>query len=456
MDLKEEDGRTDELKRSLQKYSPDPYEKLTSYIRKAREIEKSFTILEQEEVDDFAFFNEKFHQLTKLISKFIEMSRRTINSFDASQLNRLAESASWLKTLPISLWKIVEKNRKRILVENQEFINILLKDLVTRYSDPIADLMNSIRERKHILKEKTFVIATTKPFSISFRQTVENVIESTGLRQYRSLLDLLQIQRAELLRYLEMKNGDGLPKEDLLAVLWRSFDSVLLEEYFNSGDGKLDLLKAILSNRKNPNVQKVLFTMTLFNQDRARIEQLNSERMEEEIKAKNYSEGDRQIILRCLTLHLYNEGIKQYAVEELDLRSLWTLVSFEHYPVSSSYEVGKKIFKERDADYQKILFDLRYDDFENWLKGIKKDIIYIERFLLLFRESPIMLENEYHKRFVDAITRVASASGAVGSSMFRELLSTIYEAKIDLAIDKPPYNVSEMVCPGKGLGGSKK
>ncbi len=418
----------------------DSYQELSDYIKKAREIEKSFSLLQYEEVDDFTLFDENLEQLKMLSNKFIKTARETFSSFRKEQLSKLNKDALWLKELPFSLQKIIINNKERIKIPNPESINILLRELINCTND-ISTLLKSFAEQKNILAGKPFKTAKTEePLSNLFLKTAQSAVDSTDLRQYSILLDIIHNQRAQLGRFLEAGNGNKELQTSMLLKLWENFDLVLLEEYFNPTGEKYDLLKTILLNREDHNVQKVLFTLTLFSRD------VTVKKVEKATRTKGYSEKDIRIILRCLTFHMYNEDIRQYAVANLDFKSLWTLLAFDHYPVTSLYEIEKNIFEKGDADYQKILFDLRYDDLANWLKdsASKRDdpharkMSYITQFLLLFKKSPIMLEDTYHDRFVQVIKGVGLSSEDVNNTEFMELLEFIHKGKEDLLEGSPP------------------
>ncbi len=416
-----------------------PERELRFFLQKAREVEQAFRILEDEAIEDFAFFREKIQLLAVISSRVVKVPTSRLSKLPPEKLRSLLDGVNWLRDLPIVLEELLKRHSARLRVANPDSVFILLQELLNKNSRPLASWTAELEKRLSIAVGRPFQGAERLPVTSELEAVITSALAGSGLRRYSAFLDLIRNRRSELRTVLEMAT-DSPVKRSLQSTLWRSCDLFLLEEHFGEGNQEFDLLGPLLTNSADLSVQKVIFTLSLFGRQPPTDSPLSIQELKSKLANKALVGHDTETVLRCLTFHFYSVEIREFAVRTLDMRSLWTLVAFDLLPMRSVLPIGHRIIEMGNQDLVKVLFDLRIDapgelSMEAFPSSQDTEP---QEFLLLFAASEVLLEDSYFERFVAAVRAVGKWQEELLLPRFRELLTTIEEGERELQPARPP------------------
>lgn len=388
------------------------------YFRRVLDVTSSLKEVSDEFDYDFQYFSEKLRDMHRETKAFLQTAASEIDTAPADRLRRLRENAERLRELPISLEKKLNLAAENLQKDkNHSMIHIILVEYAERFSARLSEVVDSLCDQEQ--RAAGDVLLTTRRKD-TFSSSALAVINEGGIRRYQGLLSLLRNQRGELLRFLRGGSQEKISHEELLDALWGSFDLILIEELF--ARSSLKLINAII-NSEYDSAERMKFVLTLvmsgFDAD-----SLDWEGIESEIERRGLDERSRKVLLRSLTLHGPADTLRARAVKEIDLESMWRLLSFPQYPLRSANEIAKYILSTGTSiNHQKILFDLQYDGMMRKAlgKSSPETLAEIQRFVWLFSDSYIMIEPEYHTRYTGLVQALVDLHGALLADKIREI-----------------------------------
>ena len=419
----------------------NPIKELFGTARKLLELEKTFYIIEEEEIGEYEFFREKINRASILLERFAGEALGLVAELDRTHLEQLEKYSRSLREMPVRIEKSLHEHSRNLKVPNPKSIDILLKDLVESSAGPLSRMDREIFRRKEILSGEPFAAVERQGPTKEFRETLLSLSRKSGLAEFSEFLAILIERSDEIADYLlESKPQDRLRRK-ILERLWRHFDIVLLNEKFSKRYRRSRLLRAILASRDEDLVRKVSLVLATSSKQAGKLRRLELGQLEKKIVQVSRDDFDRDVIYRALTLHLYSEEVRRFAIGSATSESLWTLISMERYPVVALCDVASFLLEADKYDAGKLLLDVKVGDLMKLLESeepVAGSVADVGRFLLMFRSNPVLLLDEYNKKFVNVLRATALRGDGLQTSEFRELYEGLEGGRGDLMVAGPP------------------
>ncbi len=413
-----------------------PYERLLKIVQDCRALADILTVTDH--VAEFGASSslDRLKEIAFAITRYTREALRYLETFATPQLEKLLVVTAEIADIPLSVERALQS---RSFEKNlRESLTVLLREVISRSIEPLFQLRIRLEQRINLLEGQPFASVSSAATDAEARELAKLFVESTGLLRFSKLLELLRTRRAELQAILVSPTEDATLKSELLFALWRSFDVVLLEEYYGRSEDRSQLLRAILSNSENQSVRRMLKVMQFFSCDRAN--DTTGERVEALISLWEFEARDAQVVYRCLTYHPYSASARTHGIQALELSALWTLLAIPSYPIGAVAEAASRIFSKESLELQKVFLDLKWEDLTALLAAplAEPQVLDVERTLFAFSESAMLLEDKYHERFVNLVQRFLAVGAATVSTGFRAFFEAILLLRQELTTATPP------------------
>jgi hypothetical protein len=385
------------------------YSSVSSILKTIYDIVNRFETAYREEIDCLDTYFEILHSLYSAVSKFCVFIYKNCQNFADDDLCEIKVEIIHLRKLSVAIdvkLRITENCLDRPRDQPSLIAQLTLARFEERITTQVADLFSIVigecvsRGIKQHSEEK---------LQSEFNEILIDLNKS-GISRYSSVLELLRNQRPLVMQYLTPSASDEKkPEVDvLLRGLWHSFDIVLSEELYGCQTEKMELLDLMTSHKNNNMSRRMREVLRFVRDPNLKWHDVES-KLRENIASKVYDEIDRRIFLRSMTLHSTDVTIRYQAVKNIDLRSIWRLLSLSSYPIESAKIITDRVFDDNitfeKLDNHKIIFDLMHDAVIRTLLGdsTETDLIHIRFILHAFSRSDILIEERYHNLFISLL-----------------------------------------------------
>lgn len=388
-------------------------------------IFSSFASVVDQDSNDFYYFSEALREVDRHTRNFLYLASLVNDRTSARRKSTIMDVASFLKEYPAKVEKGLSI-RKRVLEDEDhataQMIQVVLVEYMERFSASLSQVIYRLSSDGLEIKARE-----------EFTQAAKQLISSDGISRYQGLIELLRNHRSQLIAVMRQDvdvSDFDLDLGDLLDAVWGSFDLVLTEEMVTES-GLSDLLQSLLRVESSESVKKMINVIAMLHNSSLSwedvVERFSAHRWPIDESTRDYS-----IVMRCLTLHPTNEDLRAYCVDGLKMESLWRLLSFSQYPLSSVNAILAKVNSADISDFKKanhyrILFDLQYHNLLRRLFGSVTAAYLAEMqvFVLNVSGSPILLDYRCHERFTRLLGALTNLHGQVLSKSIRELVESL-------------------------------
>jgi hypothetical protein len=206
-----------------------PVEDLFRTARRLRELERTFSVLEDEEISDYDFFREKITRTRILLDQYASEAGALVPNLDPRQLDKLKKQNSFVRALPVRIGNAIQKNKANLAVPNPQSIAILLKDLVENSAAPLAGVEKAIYRREEMLSGRPFASVEKAGPVDEFKEALLSLSKKTGLAEFSEFLALLAERSGEIADYLSYAGAEDELRSATLARLWQHLDIVIVK-----------------------------------------------------------------------------------------------------------------------------------------------------------------------------------------------------------------------------------